>query len=72
MFCYIPVQETLYTPELGRYQSYGICVLNDKGERVAFVSDVSTDPKEVATIVARCIVEQLDPEQLLDVISDSL
>lgn len=68
MFRYIVVQEKLHAPDLGCYRSYGICAIGKRGERVAFVSDVSPDPKVVAEIAALCTVGQLDPEQLRDVI----
>ena len=68
MIRYIPVQENLHSENLGEYHSYGICALNDKNETVAFVSDVSTDPKAAAHIAALCTVGQLDPEQLRDVV----
>lgn len=68
MFRYVVVQEELSNPDLGRYRSYGIFAVNKRGEHVAFVSDVSPDPKVAAEIAALCTVGQLDPEQLRDVI----
>lgn len=68
MFRYVVVQEELHAPDLGRYRSYGICAVNKRGEQVAFVSDVSPDPKVAAEIAALCTVGQPDPEQLRDVI----
>ncbi len=72
MFRYVPIQEELHTSDLGQYRSYGICALNENHERVAFISDVSTDPKVAAQIAALCTVGQLAPEQLRDVILNSL
>ena len=68
MFRYAVVEEELHAPDLGRYRSYGISAMNKRGEQVAFVSDVSPDPKIAAEIAALCTVGELDPEQLRDVI----
>lgn len=72
MFRYVVVQEELSAPDLGRYRSYGICAVNKRGEQVAFVSDVSPDPKIAAEIAARCTAGELDPKHLRDVILNSI
>lgn len=67
------VKQALETPELGRYVSYGIeAVALPDGRRLAFVSDVSTDPAFAANLAERCTEGQLDPAQLLDVVLDAL
>ncbi len=72
MLRYLPVQEELQKEELGTYRSYGICVMDDNDKRVAYVPDVSPDPKVVAQIAGLCTVGQLDPEQLKDVIQNTI
>lgn len=72
MLRYQPVQEELQGAELGTYRSYGIRAVDDSGAQVAFVSDVSPDPKVAAQIAGLCTVGQLDPEQLRDVILNTI
>ncbi len=72
MFRYVVVQEDLFSPELGYYRSYGIGAVNSKGERVAFVSDVSPEKVVAEEIAKRCTRGQLAPEQLLDVVLNSI
>ena len=75
MYRYIVVKEMLHTPELGRYESFGIQVLcrtpNGWAPGVA-VSDVSLDATVVETLTQLCTREQLDPVQLSEVVLDWL
>lgn len=68
MFRYVVVQEDLFSPEIGHYHSFGICAINERGERAAFVSDVSTNRNVAAEIASRCTAGQLDPKHLSDVV----
>ena len=73
MIRYRIVKEQLEAPELGRYVSFGIeAVALPGGQRLAFVSDVSTDPSFAAALADRCTEGALDPAQLLDVVLDAL
>lgn len=72
MLRYLPVQEELQKTELGVYRSYGIRAVDDNGTQVAFVSDVSPDPRVAAQLAGLCTVGQLDPEQLRDVIQNTI
>lgn len=73
MIRYQIVRQELETPELGRYVSYGIeAVALPGGQRLAFVSDISTDPSFAADLADRCTAGALDPAQLLDVVLDAL
>lgn len=72
---YISVEETLSSPYLGQYLSYGIAALRrfpGGWERVGFVSDVSPDKALADRLAAWFTQEQLAPCHLLDVIEDSL
>lgn len=72
MFVYIPIEEKLYTPELGSYRSYGIRVENEAGDTVAVLSDISLDKKRVSELAKRCTTGKLAPEHLRDVVLDSI
>ena len=68
---YIPVKESLYSQELGRYFSFGIEV-QEQGPQRLKVSDISTNESFVAELARRCTSGQLDPIHLYDVVEDSL
>ena len=70
-YCYIPVQETLTSEELGTYTTFSLSVRTTE-EEIAFVSDISTDFEEVRHLAELCTEKQLDPEQLPDVLEDFL
>ncbi len=72
MLRYIPVKEERYTPEIGEYQTYGICVLNETGETVTSLSDISTDFNTVSKLADQCTKGQLAPEHLKDVVLNSI
>lgn len=75
MFRYIVKRETLHTPELGVYNTFGVQVLEtqDGTEKViAAVSDVSLDVEKITKFISLCNEHQLCPEHLLDVIEDCL
>lgn len=75
MYQYLPVEERLYSPYLGRYRSFGIAafkVCGEQREQVAFTSDVSTDEAFAAQLAQRCTVAQLNPVHLKDVVLDSI
>lgn len=73
MIRYQIVRQELESPGLGRYVSYGIeAVTLPGGQRLTFVSDVSTDPSFAAALADRCTEGALDPAQLLDVVLDAL
>ena len=75
MLLYIPVKQRLSSPDLGYYISYGIRVrLVRKAycKDLAFVSDVSTDPRFISHLSRLFTKEQLDPIHLPDVLEDLL
>ena len=75
MIQYIPVEQFLYSPDNGRYCSYGIAAVSLTAlhcEIVLFVSDISGDRSFVADLAQRCTHGQLDPIHVQDVIEDSL
>lgn len=72
MWKYYPVQESVCDEDGRVYITYGIRAENAAGETVAHVADVSTNRRFVARLAQRCERGELDPEQLRDVILDSL
>ena len=73
MIRYLPVKQTLYTPETGQYLSYGIAAVRfsqDDCEIPAFVSDVSSDFSVVSKLAELFNREQLHPVHLLDALHD--
>lgn len=72
---YLLVEEQLFTPELGAYRSFGIealCPSPQGSERLAYVSDVSTDRAFAAALAERCRRGGLSPVHLRDFITDAL
>lgn len=70
---YLPVKQTLYTPETGRYQTYGIaavCFSEFDCEIPAFASDVSCDFAFVSALAELLNREQVHPVHLMDVLED--
>ncbi len=75
MFRYLPIEEQLSTPDLGRYRSFGIAafqVLEGRWEKKAFASDVSADEVFVSRLAQRCTQAQLNPIHLRDVVEDTI
>ena len=72
MYRYMLIEEELYSPDLGKYHSFGIIALDNTGKVITFVSDVSPDKALVEGICNRCTKGQLYPIHLLDVIEDSI
>lgn len=73
MFLYIPVKQTLYDPDIGRYVTYGIAAFHlgwGLCVKKTNVNDVSLSFREVASLAARCTLGQLDPIHLIDVCED--
>ena len=75
MFQYIPYRETLFSPYIGLYHSYGIAALlftDLDWELQAYVSDISPDGSFVLALAQRCTRGQLSPIHLLDVVLNAL
>lgn len=73
MFLYIPVEEQLTSPYVGAYRSFGIAVFRitaQRRQKLAFISDVSTDEAVTSLIACRCTREQLEPVHLRNVVED--
>ena len=69
MVQYIPFKETLFSPYIGCYQSFGIIalqIIDLEWEQVNFISDVSPCLSFVTALA------QLDPIHLFDVVLDAI
>ena len=70
---YIPLKEDLFSPDLGYYQSFGICALERQGDvwrEMARISDVSVDPRMVSRLCEKCNRGGLALVHLRDVVED--
>lgn len=73
MFQYLPVQNELFSPEIGTYHAFGLRVLNvrdGKDEEVMILPDVSTDFAFTLRLASLFTEKQLDPVHLVDVLVD--
>ena len=75
MYQYLPIEEQLFSADLGDYHSFGIVafkICGGKRQQEAFASDVSTDRDFVEELAERCTAAQLDPIHLKDIVLDSI
>ena len=75
MFQYLPIQNELFSPEIGQYRAFGLRVLqvrDEQDEEVMILPDVSTDFAFTLRLASLFTERQLDPVHLLDVIVDSI
>lgn len=67
--------ECRWLPDVGEYDTYGICVFETGGTHstpVDWVPDLSDDPELVESIVWECNSSQADPIHLREIIDDFL
>lgn len=75
MWLYLPCKQTLFSPHIGNYQSFGIAVYRVSlrtPTRIAFIPDVSCDKSVVAHLARSYTFAQLYPRHLTDVVEDYL
>lgn len=73
MYQYLPIQNEVFSPEIGKYQTFGLRVLriqDGKDQEIMIFSDVSTDFLFTLRLASLLTEKQLDPLHLLDVLSD--
>ena len=71
MFEYVPIEEDLFTEEIGNYKSFSIkvfLVVGDKYE-IGIASDVSDDYTLVKRIVGFCNKKQVSPLDLYETVA---
>lgn len=72
---YLPVEQSLVSPYIGCYHSYGIVAIHLSFFHCsvsAFISDVSSDYDFVLSLANLFTHKHLDPLHLFDVIVDSI
>lgn len=72
---YLCVEEVLFMPEVGCYQTFGIAALQLEKDQCAIdpmISDISTDADFVRALAVRCNEGDLAPVHLRDVVEDAL
>lgn len=72
MFRYVPFKEPRNTDGIGDYISIGIKALNNGGEEVLSISDVSSDEPFVTSLCEHYTDLQVSPIHLRDVLMDEL
>ena len=75
MFQYLPIENEVNSPYLGRYRTFGLRVLRNETEgdiELMILPDVSTDFDFTLRLASLFTKKQLDPLQLLDVLEDIL
>lgn len=72
MFNYYLFGEKVVNPYVGEYETFGIAVLDENGNELLKVSDVSAKEDDARMVVDLCNKEQLEPIHLQDVIEDVL
>lgn len=75
MVLYLPVKQQLYQDDLGCYQSFGIAAWNvfpPCQKPFLFIPDIALDRSMVCRLCWRCTLGQLAPNQLMDVVEDTL
>lgn len=75
MYQYLPVQNELFSPEIGTYHAFGLRVLKvhgEKDEEIMILPDVSTDFSFTLRLASLFTEKQLDPIHLVDTLLDLL
>ena len=72
MIRYRPFIEERQDADLGAYLSFGIRAIDEQGNIVKEIHDVSTRLAFAASLCKRCTINELDPIHLKDVIEDSI
>ena len=75
MIFYLPVEEQLFSPALGRYTSFGLRAVQPVRQRwreVSFLSDVSCDGALVLRLAASCTEGQPALCHLRDIVLDAI
>lgn len=73
MYQYLPIQNEVFSPEIGKYRTFGLRVLriqDGEDQEIMIFSDVSTDFLFTLRLASLLTEKQLDPLHLLDVLSD--
>lgn len=75
MFLYLPIENEMDSPYLGKYRAFGLRVLRneaDQDRELMVLPDISTDFGFILRLASLFTRKQLDPLHLLDVLEDML
>lgn len=73
MYQYLPIQNEIFSPEIGKYRTFGLRVLrtqDGEDQEIMILPDVSTDFSFTLRLASLFTEKQLDPLHLLDVLYD--
>lgn len=73
MYQYLPIQNEIFSPEIGKYHTFGLRVLrtqDGEDQEIMILPDVSTDFSFTLRLASLFTEKQLDPLHLLDVLYD--
>lgn len=73
MYQYLPIQNEIFSPEIGKYRTFGLRVLRTRDgedQEIMILPDVSTDFSFTLRLASLFTEKQLDPLHLLDVLYD--
>ncbi len=71
MFRYLPIENEVFSPYIGRYHTFGLRVLQED-EELMILPDVSTDFDFTLRLASLFTKKQLSPLHILDVLEDLL
>lgn len=75
MFLYLPIENVIVSPYLGRYRTFGLRILQSESEgdqEVMVLPDISTNFEFILRLASLCTRKQLNPLHILDVLEDLL
>lgn len=75
MYQYLPIQNEIFSPDIGKYRTFGLRVLriqDGEDQEIMILPDVSTDFSFTLRLASLFTEKQLDPLHLLDVLCDLL
>jgi len=71
MYQYLPVENEIVSPYIGKYRTFGFRILQE-GEELMILPDVSTDFAFTLRLASLFTRKQLSPLHLLDILEDFL
>lgn len=75
MYQYLPIENEVFSPYIGKYRTFGLRVMRTGGEEdeeLMILPDISTDYGFILRLAGLFTRKQLDPLHLAEVIEDLL
>ena len=71
MFIYKLLEKEHYHPDTGRYKSFGISIYRaESNEDLITIDDIFTNRNEAEKLVKKCIINEVSPIHIMDIIED--